>query len=163
GVDTSPVRRIVVTLGSGLHSFRRLVERLVAIIPYGVEVLWQTGSTPVGDLAIKAQPIVPADVLDRAIRHADAVIAHAGCGSALHELISPGFDGLDAGVTPVEFRSGYSPRHVTTQRWRDSFAAALAANGMDSLFVSARWLGALTDTYGFAVQASTLTVDGQVI
>src|SRR5438105_8740250 len=84
-------------------------------------------------------------------------------GDAMHELVSPGFDGLDAGVTPAEFRSGYSPRHVTTQRWRDSFAAALAANGMDSLFVSARWLGALTDTYGFAVQASTLTVDGQVI
>jgi UDP-N-acetylglucosamine transferase subunit ALG13 len=83
-----PIRRIVVTLGSGVHGFRRLVDRLLAILPPEVEVLWQTGATPVDDLPIKAQPLVPAATLDRAIREADAVIGHAGCGYALSALNS---------------------------------------------------------------------------
>lgn len=83
-----PVRRLVVTLGSGLHGFRRLVDRLVSILPSDVDVLWQTGSTPVGDLRIEARPIVPAAILEDAIREADAVIGHAGCGSALSALNS---------------------------------------------------------------------------
>ena len=87
------VRRVVVTVGSGAHGFRRLIERLVKIIPPEIEVLWQTGSTPVDDLPIKAQPIVPAFVLERAIEEADAIIAHAGCGSAL--------SALNAGKSPL--------------------------------------------------------------
>jgi UDP-N-acetylglucosamine transferase subunit ALG13 len=85
---TRPVRRIVVTLGSGEHGFRRLVLRLLAIFPAEVEVLWQTGSTAVGDLPIRAEAMVPATVLDRAIAEADAVIGHAGCGYALAALNS---------------------------------------------------------------------------
>jgi UDP-N-acetylglucosamine--N-acetylmuramyl-(pentapeptide) pyrophosphoryl-undecaprenol N-acetylglucosamine transferase len=80
------LRRVVVTLGSGIHGFRRLLDRLVAILPPDVEVLWQTGSTPVDGLAIDARPLVPAAELDRAIADADAVVAHAGCGSALSAL-----------------------------------------------------------------------------
>jgi UDP-N-acetylglucosamine transferase subunit ALG13 len=83
-----PIRRVVVAFGSGVHGFRRLLERLVAILPADVEVLWQTGATPVDDLPIKAQPIVPAANLERAIRDADAVIGHAGCGYALSALSS---------------------------------------------------------------------------
>jgi len=85
-VGSHPVRRIVMTLGTGAHGFRRLVDRLVAILPPEVEVLWQTGATPVGDLPIKAEPLVPAATLDQAIREADAVIGHAGCGFALSAL-----------------------------------------------------------------------------
>jgi UDP-N-acetylglucosamine--N-acetylmuramyl-(pentapeptide) pyrophosphoryl-undecaprenol N-acetylglucosamine transferase len=85
GIKTD-VRRIVVTLGSGTHTFRRLVERLVSILPSDADVLWQTGSTPVADLAINAHPLVPAAVLDKAIANADVVIGHAGCGTALSAL-----------------------------------------------------------------------------
>lgn len=83
---TSSVRRIVVMLGSGVHSFRRLVDRLVDILPRDVEVLWQTGSTPVADLGLTARPLLPADELERAVARADVVISHAGCGSALLAL-----------------------------------------------------------------------------
>lgn len=82
----SEIRRIVVTLGSGVHAFRRLVVRMVAILPKRAVVLWQTGSTPVHDLPIEAKSIVPAAELDQAIREADVVISHAGCGSALSAM-----------------------------------------------------------------------------
>ena len=80
------VRRIVVTLGSGTHAFRRLVDRLVSILPPSVEVVWQTGSTPVADLNINAHSILPSAVLDKAFADADVVIGHAGCGTALSAL-----------------------------------------------------------------------------
>ena len=80
------IRRVVVTFGSGEHGFRRLLERLIAILPRDVDVLWQTGSTPVDGLSIVAQPLVPAAVLNDAIRNADVVIGHAGCGAALAAL-----------------------------------------------------------------------------
>jgi UDP-N-acetylglucosamine transferase subunit ALG13 len=80
------VRRVVVMFGSGVHSFRRLAERLVAQLPRDAEILWQTGSTPVGDLQIAARPLVPAAELEQAVAKADVVISHAGCGSALMAL-----------------------------------------------------------------------------
>jgi len=80
------VRKVVVTLGSGVHGFRRLVDRLLAILPPGLDILWQTGSTRVDGLDIAARPSVPAAELERAIRDADVVVAHAGCGSALTAL-----------------------------------------------------------------------------
>jgi UDP-N-acetylglucosamine transferase subunit ALG13 len=81
-----PVRRVVVMLGSGVHSFRRLIDRLVTLLPSDADILWQTGSTPVGDLQIAARPLVPADALAQAVAEADVVISHAGCGSALLAL-----------------------------------------------------------------------------
>jgi UDP-N-acetylglucosamine transferase subunit ALG13 len=87
------VHRVVVTLGSGRHGYRRLLDRLVAILPPHIEVLWQTGSTPVDGLPIEAQRMVPAAQLEKAIREADAVIGHAGCGTAL--------SALNAGKYPV--------------------------------------------------------------
>jgi UDP-N-acetylglucosamine transferase subunit ALG13 len=80
------IRRVVVTFGSGAHGFRRLLERLAAMLPREIEVLWQTGSTPVDGLSITAQPVVPASTLNEAIRDADVVIGHAGCGAALTAL-----------------------------------------------------------------------------
>lgn len=80
-----PVRRIVVTLGASAR-FRRLLERLTAIMPAGAEVLWQTGDTPTEGLGIEPHPFVPAPALSAAMRAADVVVAHAGCGSALAAL-----------------------------------------------------------------------------
>ena len=78
------LRRVVVTLGTiRPYGFRRLVERLVALLPEDAEVTWQTGATQVSDLGIDAHESIPAPALDAAIRQADVVIAHAGTGSAL--------------------------------------------------------------------------------
>lgn len=81
------VRRVVVTVGSSEgYGFRRALERLVAVLPADVEVLWQTGVTDVSGLGIDARPSVPGHELLAAITAADAVIAHSGTGSALVAL-----------------------------------------------------------------------------
>jgi UDP-N-acetylglucosamine transferase subunit ALG13 len=80
-----PVRRVVVTLGTSAR-FRRLLERLVAIMPPDAEVLWQTGDTATDGLGIEVRRFVAAAALSEAMREADAVVAHAGCGSALTAL-----------------------------------------------------------------------------
>lgn len=80
-----PIGRVVVTLGME-RGFRRLLERLVPIVPPDAEVLWQTGQTPLAGLAIAAVEYVPAAMLAEAMRAADVVISHAGCGSALAAL-----------------------------------------------------------------------------
>jgi UDP-N-acetylglucosamine transferase subunit ALG13 len=88
------VRRVVVSLGtSSKYGFRRLLDRLVAVVPDDVEVLWQTGCTNVAGLAIDAQPVVPAADLTTAIAAADVVVAHAGAGIALTIL--------EAGKLPI--------------------------------------------------------------
>lgn len=79
------LRRVVVTVGME-RPFRRLIERAVGLLPADLEVLWQTGPTPVDDLPIEARPFVAAGELDRAMHDADLVIAHAGCGSAIAAL-----------------------------------------------------------------------------
>jgi UDP-N-acetylglucosamine--N-acetylmuramyl-(pentapeptide) pyrophosphoryl-undecaprenol N-acetylglucosamine transferase len=85
--------RIVVTLGTNPFGFRRLVERLVEILPEDADVLWQTGSTDTWGLGIDARPSLPAAELDYALSRADLVIAHSGSGSAL--------SALDAGLKPI--------------------------------------------------------------
>lgn len=81
------LRRAVVTLGTMQdYSFRRLVERALAILPRRTEVLWQVGCTDVSDLPISARVDLPADELQQAMADADVVIAHAGCGSAVAAL-----------------------------------------------------------------------------
>ncbi len=80
-VPEHSVRRMVVSLGtSESFGFRRLVERLVQVIPSDVEVLWQTGSTDVSGLGIDAHESLGATELADAIADADAVVAHAGAG-----------------------------------------------------------------------------------
>lgn len=79
------VRRVVVTVGME-RPFRRLIESALAVLPADVEVLWQTGPTPVDDLPIEARPFIAAAELDGAMRAADVIIAHAGCGSAIAAL-----------------------------------------------------------------------------
>ncbi len=86
--------RVVVTVGSlGMFGFRRLIERLVEVLPEDAEVLWQTGASEVSDLPIEARAFVPEDELRAAVEASDAVISHAGIGSALMAL--------DSGKLPI--------------------------------------------------------------
>jgi len=98
------VVRVVVTVGAATqYPFRRLFEHLAPLLApqgalqgatgLGVEVLWQTGDTPVVDLPIRATPVLPATELATALAGADIVISHAGTGSALATL--------DAGRYPI--------------------------------------------------------------
>ena len=80
------IRRMVVTLGTIGYSFRRLVERLIAITPTEVEVMWQTGATDVTGLPIDGLATVPSTELEAAIAGADVVVSHAGVGSAIATL-----------------------------------------------------------------------------
>lgn len=81
-----PVRRVVVVLGTNPYGFRRLLERLVAVLPPGIEVLWQTGVTDTAGLPIQARAAVPADELHEAMTRADVIVAHAGMGTTLAAL-----------------------------------------------------------------------------
>lgn len=89
--------RVVVTVGTAAEfPFRRLIEPLAALLAEDgplrkatgrpVEVLWQTGCTPVDDLGIAVKPFLPAAELAEALRAADFVVAHAGTGSAMAVL-----------------------------------------------------------------------------
>jgi UDP-N-acetylglucosamine transferase subunit ALG13 len=90
----APIKRIVVTVGTTeTYGFRRLVEKMLALIPRDVHVLWQTGATDTSGLPIAARPSVPTDELVAALQEADVVVAHAGTGSALAAL--------EAGKCPV--------------------------------------------------------------
>jgi UDP-N-acetylglucosamine transferase subunit ALG13 len=85
--------RVAVAVGTMRFPFSRLVERIVDVLPADADVLvWQTGATqsPAG---VDGRPTVPIEELRRAFRDADAVIAHAGIGTAL--------DALDAGRMPI--------------------------------------------------------------
>jgi UDP-N-acetylglucosamine--N-acetylmuramyl-(pentapeptide) pyrophosphoryl-undecaprenol N-acetylglucosamine transferase len=76
--------RVVVTLGTYRgYDFSRLVRRLLAILPPEAEVLWQTGDTDVSGLGIEGHYAIPEADLTAAMREADAVVAHAGVGTAL--------------------------------------------------------------------------------
>jgi UDP-N-acetylglucosamine--N-acetylmuramyl-(pentapeptide) pyrophosphoryl-undecaprenol N-acetylglucosamine transferase len=82
-----PVRRMVVSLGTQEDfGFRRLLERLVPLVPAGTEVLWQTGGTDTAGLGIDARVRVPSEEMSASIRAADVVVAHAGTGIALMAL-----------------------------------------------------------------------------
>ena len=80
------LRRIVVVLGTNPYGFRRLLDRLVEILPPGVEGVWQTGVTDPDGLPIDAHRTLPAHELHGAMERADVVVAHAGIGAALAAL-----------------------------------------------------------------------------
>ncbi|MBV6509246.1 MAG: UDP-N-acetylglucosamine--N-acetylmuramyl-(pentapeptide) pyrophosphoryl-undecaprenol N-acetylglucosamine transferase [Acidimicrobiales bacterium] len=88
------VSRVTVTVGSQAgYGFRSLISRLVDILPDGVEVIWQTGSTDVAGLGVEPRPSIPAAELVAHMVDSDVVVAHAGVGSALAAL--------EAGRCPV--------------------------------------------------------------
>jgi UDP-N-acetylglucosamine--N-acetylmuramyl-(pentapeptide) pyrophosphoryl-undecaprenol N-acetylglucosamine transferase len=88
------VKSVVVSLGtSSVYGFRRLLRRVVEILPPDTHVLWQTGSTDVTGLDIDSRPYIPSRELDQAIAGCDVLIAHAGAGISL--------TALQAGKVPV--------------------------------------------------------------
>lgn len=94
GFAPGPVRsaatpfRIVVTVGMMRgYEFRRLLERLVEVVPRdAASIFWQTGATPVDDLPIDGVERVPSTYLADEMAQADVVVAHGGIGSSLMAL-----------------------------------------------------------------------------
>lgn len=87
-VPTSEPARVVVSLGtSPTFGFDRLLDRLEAIIPADVEVLWQTGCTDLSGRRLNATPWLPEAELAAAMAAADVVVCHAGAGSALGAIL----------------------------------------------------------------------------
>jgi UDP-N-acetylglucosamine transferase subunit ALG13 len=89
--------RVVVTVGTAVEfPFPRLFRALAPLLGPGgeleektglpVDVLWQTGCSPVDDLPITPTPFLPAAELSAALSTADIVVSHAGTGSALANL-----------------------------------------------------------------------------
>lgn len=119
-----PLRKAVVTLGTMDQGFRRLLERLVAILPPEAEVLWQTGATPTEGLGIRAHRLLPATALEAAMREADVVVAHAGCGSALTALKA----GRCPVLVPRDPRGGevVDAHQAEIAEWLDAKGLALA-------------------------------------
>jgi UDP-N-acetylglucosamine--N-acetylmuramyl-(pentapeptide) pyrophosphoryl-undecaprenol N-acetylglucosamine transferase len=128
------VVRVVVTVGAATqYPFRRLFEHLAPLLaPEGalaqaaglpVEVLWQTGDTPVDDLQIRATPVLPAAELSAALGKADIVISHAGTGSALATL--------NAGRYPI-LATRDSARGEQVDDHQHELATELARRGLAS-------------------------------
>jgi UDP-N-acetylglucosamine transferase subunit ALG13 len=79
--------RVVVTVGSQrTFGFRRLIERLLDVLPETAQVTWQTGASEVRDLGIRARAFMPEEELRAEIESADVVVSHGGIGSALMAL-----------------------------------------------------------------------------
>ena len=82
--EQAEIRRVVVSLGTiKPYGFRRLVDRLLQILPADADVLWQTGVTDVHDLPIEGLETVPGPRFEVAVEAADVVISHAGTGTAV--------------------------------------------------------------------------------
>lgn len=88
GRDTPRVRVVVVTLGTQEgFPFVSLVRQLREVVPEDVEVRWQIGpGFPEGEKPFGAHEIVPRSDLLGWLSSADAVVTHAGVGSALSVL-----------------------------------------------------------------------------
>jgi UDP-N-acetylglucosamine--N-acetylmuramyl-(pentapeptide) pyrophosphoryl-undecaprenol N-acetylglucosamine transferase len=81
------LRRVVVSLGTTRQvEFRSLVHRLLEVLPAEADVLWQTGNTDTSDLGIAGHRVIPERDLMEAMAEADAVVSHAGVGTALAAL-----------------------------------------------------------------------------
>jgi UDP-N-acetylglucosamine transferase subunit ALG13 len=117
-----PPRRIVVSLGtSEKYGFRRLLERMAAILPPNCDVLWQTGFTDTSGLGLRTTPSIPAAEFHRSLSAADVVVAHAGTGIAL--------TALTAGKLPVLVpREGQRGEHVDDHQ--EQIAHALNERGL---------------------------------
>lgn len=91
--EPRPPRTVLVTLGSTVaFRFDRLVDRLRAILPAECDVTWQLPAD-YGDLPGRSCRDVPEDEFRELVRGADAVVSHAGAGTAL--------TCLELGASPV--------------------------------------------------------------
>jgi UDP-N-acetylglucosamine transferase subunit ALG13 len=81
------IRSVLVTLGTYKGTpYRRIVRRLLEILPPEVQVTWQTGATDVSDLGVEGIYALPEKELSAAMRECDVVVTHAGVGTALAAL-----------------------------------------------------------------------------
>lgn len=89
------VRRVFVTLGTiKPYGFGRLVERVAAILPPDVEVVWQLGVTPAPPaLRGEVHQQLSSEDFATETRRADVVITHAGVGSVIGLI--------ESGIFPV--------------------------------------------------------------
>jgi UDP-N-acetylglucosamine--N-acetylmuramyl-(pentapeptide) pyrophosphoryl-undecaprenol N-acetylglucosamine transferase len=118
-----PIRKILVTLGTQREfPFVSLVQRIQKIVPPGVEVLWQIGGGfPKAARPAGARDTVSIEQMAEWMDSADAVVAHAGVGSALTLLAS--------GRTPVLVpRSAERGEHVDDHQ--ELLAEELDARGL---------------------------------
>jgi UDP-N-acetylglucosamine--N-acetylmuramyl-(pentapeptide) pyrophosphoryl-undecaprenol N-acetylglucosamine transferase len=127
----SPIRRIVVMLGTIPFPFHRLVQRLRNIVPSNAEVLWQLGPKTPADGLSDAHTVLPEKDLRKACRQADLIVTHAGIGSALMAL--------ESGKTPILVsRSRIHGEHIddhqqyiATELARRGLAVHAAVNELD--------------------------------
>lgn len=123
--DTAPIKNVVVTVGTTDRDFRRLILKLLSVIPSDAEVLWQTGASVVHDLGIDAHRLIPESELIEAINDADVVVTHAGAGSLALTL--------QAGKVPVfvprraSFDEQIDDHQVELARWADGKGLAVMA------------------------------------
>lgn len=127
-VEAARLQRVVVTLGTLENfPFRKVLERMIQILPPEIEVLWQTGCTTVQDLGINARPMVPEPEFTTALTSADVVVAHAGVGSAL--------SALESGKIPI-LVPRRARRHEHVDDHQEQLARELEERGL------ARWIEA---------------------
>lgn len=144
-LETAPeLRRVVVTLGTiEGYGFRRLLERLLEVLPADAEVLWQTGVTDVQGLPLEARPSLPQHELHQAMAEADVVVAHAGIGSAL--------GALNAGRCPV-----LVPRRASRGEHVDDHQVQIARE------LASRGLAVHLEVDGVTAAALTAAAGGRV-
>ena len=125
-------RRVLVTLGTTKPwQFRRLVERMLTILPEGAEVVWQTGCTDVDDLVDGARPMMSDAEFREEIARADVVVSHAGVGTFMRCL--------EAGRVPV-----LVPRRAAHGEHVDDHQEQIARVGSDRGLALMREVDALT-------------------
>ncbi len=93
--EPRPVQRVFVTLGTiQPYRFTRLVERLAAVLPPDVEVVWQLGVTPApAGLRGTVHAHMSAEDFRAETQRADVVVTHAGVGTVVSLI--------ESGVYPV--------------------------------------------------------------
>lgn len=88
------ITRVFVTVGTiRPYGFRRLLDRVSAILPDSVEVVWQVGVTPADGLRGEVVPFMDGERFAAEVAKADVVVTHSGIATVLGLL--------DRGVFPV--------------------------------------------------------------
>jgi UDP-N-acetylglucosamine--N-acetylmuramyl-(pentapeptide) pyrophosphoryl-undecaprenol N-acetylglucosamine transferase len=89
------LQKVLVTIGTLDFSFRRLLDRLREILPRHAEVVVQAGpeSTRIDWPGARIEAMIAPDELSSLMEDADAVVTHAGVGSALMAF--------EAGKSPI--------------------------------------------------------------
>lgn len=117
-------RKVLVTVGTvRLWGFRRMLERVRAVLPEDSEVVWQTGASDLSGLDLPGRVVeVFSDAEFQAeIDRSDVVVSHSGVGSLLRTLGS--------GQTPVLVpRRAANGEHVDDHQTQ--IAGVAAARGL---------------------------------